>query len=88
MMRDIYTEFEKRQSLGESMKNSSVEFATNFFVQLNYISRRVVTNLIRDPAAALMQTIIMSFVAVIIGAIYFNVPDEKEKGLINRFEFK
>ncbi|CAD5118398.1 DgyrCDS7102 [Dimorphilus gyrociliatus] len=79
----IYDNFNKRQRSGEIVKQPSVEYVTNFFVQFNYLSRRAIVNIIRDPAAALMQAIIMAFVALVIGAIYFNIPRDSDKGVRN-----
>jgi len=51
---------------------------------LFYLSQRTFRNSFRNPALAILQTIISIFLAILIGLIYLNIDDTTDIGVKNR----
>ncbi|XP_033097350.1 broad substrate specificity ATP-binding cassette transporter ABCG2-like, partial [Anneissia japonica] len=67
----------------EDVAQRKIEYQSSFLKQMSVVSRRAILNLIRNPAAARMQMIMMTFLALIVGVIYFDVDDSITSGIQN-----
>ncbi|CAD5118397.1 DgyrCDS7101 [Dimorphilus gyrociliatus] len=81
---DIFTEYKKKKDSGQKTKLQSIDFATGFLTQIYYLSQRALKNVVRDLAAAVMQMVVMTIFALLIGAIFFDLPKDEVKGVQNR----
>ncbi|TPP64886.1 Placenta-specific ATP-binding cassette transporter [Fasciola gigantica] len=66
-------------------KNASeISYAVPFCRQLNQVCWRTSVNLLRDPLASIVQTVVYLFFAVSMGTVYFKMNKSLESGIQNR----
>ncbi|XP_067928023.1 broad substrate specificity ATP-binding cassette transporter ABCG2-like isoform X2 [Watersipora subatra] len=63
---------------------SQLSYHTNPCVQFNIVCRRTFKNLMRNPRTSFLQVMTLAVFAVIVGAIYFQTPDDCASGVQNR----
>ncbi|VDL89874.1 unnamed protein product [Schistocephalus solidus] len=64
--------------------NDHVSYSAPFSRQMRVICWRTFLNLIRDPQASIVQTLVYLFFAVSMGVVYFGLDRSLETGLQNR----
>ncbi|XP_041056944.1 broad substrate specificity ATP-binding cassette transporter ABCG2-like [Carcharodon carcharias] len=60
-----------------------ITYTTSFFHQLKWVTKRSFKNLLRNPQASIAQMLVVIFLGLIVGAIFFGVPDDLA-GIQNR----
>lgn len=80
----IFAEYKKKKDSGQNAKVTSVEFTTGFLTQVFYLGKRALKNSVRDLSAAVMQLVVMIIFGLLIGAIFFDLPNDEIKGVQNR----
>ncbi|KAF5400636.1 hypothetical protein PHET_05410 [Paragonimus heterotremus] len=64
-----------------------ISYAVPFIKQLNQVCWRTSVNLLRDPLASVVQTLVYLFFALSMGAVYFKMNTSLESGIQNRAGF-
>jgi hypothetical protein len=64
--------------------NEKKLFKKPFGRELYYISKRTLTNTIRNPLLFASQTIVAIIVGLLIGLVFFNIPNTPDIGVQNR----
>ncbi|CAN2388986.1 cholesterol efflux [Pristimantis euphronides] len=84
--KETKTELE-RLSSGEKVKTNiftrQITYNTSVFHQMKWVSKRSLKNLLRSPQASIAQIMVSLVLALIVGAIFFDVKDD-ENGIQNR----
>ncbi|KAH8875584.1 ATP-binding cassette sub-family G member 2 [Schistosoma japonicum] len=65
-------------------KGVDISFAVPFCRQINRVCWRSILNLLRDPLASVIQTVVYLFFALSMGIVYFQMNDSLESGIQNR----
>ncbi|TGZ71879.1 hypothetical protein CRM22_002408 [Opisthorchis felineus] len=69
---------------GKSAITTDVSYAVPFCRQLNQVCWRTSLNLLRDPLASVVQTLVYLFFALSMGTVYFQMDTSLESGIQNR----
>ncbi|XP_071808531.1 broad substrate specificity ATP-binding cassette transporter ABCG2-like isoform X1 [Asterias amurensis] len=77
---EIYETFLNVEAAG----GAKVSYPTSFLRQLFYVSGRATKNILRNPKSSYMQVIVLAFIAVIVGLIYFQIDKSASSGIQNR----
>ncbi|XP_032876142.1 broad substrate specificity ATP-binding cassette transporter ABCG2 isoform X1 [Amblyraja radiata] len=73
-----------QEDLGEAyLVSRKITYATSFFHQLKWVTRRSYKNLLRNPQASVFQVMISMALGLIVGAIFFQVQNNLA-GIQNR----
>ena len=56
----------------------------DFYLQLKYLSKRTVLNILRNPMTSVVQIMVLVIFGVLIGIIYFQTDLSRTSGLQNR----
>ena len=59
-------------------------FKRSFWRELYYLSKRTLTNTIRNPSLFLSQTVVAIFIGLLIGLVFFNMAKNTDPGVSNR----
>ncbi|KAL3309584.1 hypothetical protein Ciccas_011868 [Cichlidogyrus casuarinus] len=62
----------------------AVSFNTSFMSQLRWVCWRTGLNLLRDPNASIVQTLVYLFFAISMGVVYYKLDTSLESGIQNR----
>ncbi|XP_078418720.1 broad substrate specificity ATP-binding cassette transporter ABCG2 [Cetorhinus maximus] len=77
----------KKLSQGKVGNSASVSrkitYATSFFHQLKWVTKRSVKNHLRSPQASIAQVLVVLLLGLVLGIIFFGVPDDLA-GIQNR----
>ncbi|MCI4376090.1 hypothetical protein PGIGA_G00184240 [Pangasianodon gigas] len=65
-------------------KSRTITYNCGFFHQLNWVVKRTFRNLMLNPQTSIAQLAVTTFLALIVGAIFFGVKDN-QSGIQNRF---
>ncbi|CAH8562924.1 unnamed protein product [Heterobilharzia americana] len=65
-------------------RSPDISFSAPFFRQINKVCWRATLNLLRDPLASVIQTVVYLFFALSMGTVYFQMNDSLESGIQNR----
>lgn len=63
----------------------TITYSTNFLTQFRWVLKRTFLNLMLNPQTSIAQVAVTIFLALIVGAIFFNVSDDPNSGIQNRF---
>ncbi|CAH8535443.1 unnamed protein product [Schistosoma bovis] len=82
----IANRLEKYENGSKKSKDNAVDisFAASYIRQINKVCWRSILNLLRDPLASVIQTIVYLFFALSMGIVYFQMNDSLESGIQNR----
>nr|CAH8848314.1 unnamed protein product [Trichobilharzia regenti] len=82
----IANRLEEHENGTNKFKDRSVDisFAAPYFRQVHKVCWRTTLNLLRDPLASVIQTIVYLFFALSMGIVYFQMNDSLESGIQNR----
>ncbi|KAF7233474.1 hypothetical protein EG68_08766 [Paragonimus skrjabini miyazakii] len=72
---------------GKNHGMPDISYAVPFIKQLNQVCWRTSVNLLRDPLASVVQTLVYLFFALSMGAVYFKMNTSLESGIQNRAGF-
>uniref|UniRef100_A0AAR2K1M3 ABC transporter domain-containing protein n=1 Tax=Pygocentrus nattereri TaxID=42514 RepID=A0AAR2K1M3_PYGNA len=81
---------EQLQELTEGLKSESrpasdkAQYATPFYYQLMLVSSRTVKNILRNPQTSYAQVFLNIFFGVLVGLIYYQIPNSLPEALQNR----
>ncbi|XP_077444626.1 broad substrate specificity ATP-binding cassette transporter ABCG2 [Stigmatopora argus] len=67
-----------------SSSNRTVTYNTSFLTQFHWVLKRTFRNLLLNPQTSIAQLAVTLFLALVVGAIFFNVQDD-QSGIQNRF---
>ncbi|XP_078269100.1 broad substrate specificity ATP-binding cassette transporter ABCG2-like [Rhinoraja longicauda] len=84
--RDMMAALKKisREDLGEAfLVSREITYATSFFHQLKWVTRRSYKNLLRNPQASVFQVMVSLALGLMVGAIFFQVENNMA-GIQNR----
>lgn len=71
-------------NLKSSQQLQQPKYVTSFFTQLFYVSQRTLKNVIRNPAAAIAQCLMMLVFGFIVGALYYKISDDAVNAIQDR----
>ena len=80
----VYEEYDSRKGTKDEVVVSKIEYPTSPFTQFRYVTQRALRNMVRNPQQTVMQIIVMVFLALVIGIIYFQIDDSMSYGIQNR----
>ncbi|CAH8517771.1 unnamed protein product [Schistosoma mattheei] len=82
----IANRLEKYENGSKKSKDNAVDisFAASYIRQISKVCWRSILNLLRDPLASVIQTIVYLFFALSMGIVYFQMNDSLESGIQNR----
>ncbi|XP_063067267.1 broad substrate specificity ATP-binding cassette transporter ABCG2b [Engraulis encrasicolus] len=69
---------------GAKMTNRKHAYATSFFYQLRVVCWRTVLNIVRNPQTSYAQLALQIFFAVLVGLIYYQIPNTLPEAFQNR----
>ncbi|XP_071951918.1 broad substrate specificity ATP-binding cassette transporter ABCG2-like isoform X2 [Antedon mediterranea] len=75
----------KNHNETQEVEIRKIEYQTSFFKQMRIVARRAFLNLLRNPEASLLQIIMLTVLALIVGIIFFDVDDSIQIGIQNRY---
>uniref|UniRef100_A0AAQ6A617 ABC transporter domain-containing protein n=1 Tax=Amphiprion ocellaris TaxID=80972 RepID=A0AAQ6A617_AMPOC len=67
-----------------TVRSRTITYNTSFLTQFRWVLKRTFRNLMLNPQTSVAQLAVTLFLALVIGAIFFNVQ-ENESGIQNRF---
>jgi ATP-binding cassette subfamily G (WHITE) protein 2 len=81
----IQSQIHEKNNLSNENKEEKIRLVTKSRLNdLFYLSQRTFRNSFRNPALAILQTIISIFLAILVGLIYLNINDTIDTGVKNR----
>uniref|UniRef100_A0A673C3T1 ATP-binding cassette sub-family G member 2-like n=2 Tax=Sphaeramia orbicularis TaxID=375764 RepID=A0A673C3T1_9TELE len=63
----------------------TITYSTSFLTQFRWVLKRTFQNLMLNPQTSIAQVAVTIFLALVVGAIFFNVSDDPNSGIQNRF---
>lgn len=72
-----------RQSV-TTVRSRTITYRTSFFTQFRWVLHRTFRNLMLNPQTSVAQVLVTAFLALIVGALFFNAPLD-QTGIQNRF---
>ncbi|XP_061664531.1 broad substrate specificity ATP-binding cassette transporter ABCG2 [Syngnathoides biaculeatus] len=69
---------------GCSAPSRTITYNTGFLTQFRWVLKRTFRNLLLNPQTSVAQVAVTLFLALVVGAIFFNVQDD-QSGIQNRF---
>uniref|UniRef100_A0A8C9TGX1 ATP binding cassette subfamily G member 2 (JR blood group) n=1 Tax=Scleropages formosus TaxID=113540 RepID=A0A8C9TGX1_SCLFO len=64
-------------------KSRTITYNSSFFLQLHWVLKRTFRNLMLNPQTSIAQVAVSTFLALVVGAIFFKVKDD-QSGIQNR----
>uniref|UniRef100_A0A673C3Y8 ATP-binding cassette sub-family G member 2-like n=1 Tax=Sphaeramia orbicularis TaxID=375764 RepID=A0A673C3Y8_9TELE len=62
----------------------TITYSTSFLTQFRWVLKRTFQNLMLNPQTSIAQVAVTIFLALVVGAIFFNVSDDPNSGIQNR----
>lgn len=83
---DMKTEADKilQGNKDDTSTTFNIGYASSWFTQLYFVSKRAGINFIRNPQVSIFQPLVTVFFAVIVGALYWQIGNDSTSGIQNR----